>query len=266
MKRNRYLQLVLLLFGVAIIGCRKSPPTSLPNQQEPPKADSLVLDSVLYFEEDGSGGLETYAYHFEYDSVYRLTGSTMNGKKSFEVTYNGDRLASITKYDNNEFPYMKVEAPGSLVVAGDSISFDYEVAGFKMRECFVFAGAELRESRYYQYTGDTARDNFSIFYNKYNDEGNVTESVAEFKSGEVPQWTSGEVDNKKNIWRSMPLAVILDTHGSPSYTSVNNITKVIYPNSDVDEYEYTYNNEGYPLTILIKRLGFVTTRFVYTRK
>ncbi len=255
---------VFVLWTVAI-SCRKTPPATQPIQQEPPESDTLLLDSVLYFE-DNSGVMEITAYHFEYDSAYRLTGSTRNGKKNLEITYNGDRLATITKYDPNEVAYMKVEDPGSLVFAGDSVSFEYEAGGLKFRECYVFAGKELRERRYYKYTGDPATDDYSIFFYKYNDEGNVSETVAEFKSGEVPQWTLNETDNRRNIWHDMPLAVILDFHGAPSYLSVNNITKLTDANNDVEEYDYTYNNEGYPLTLQLKRLGYVSTRFVYTRK
>ncbi len=253
---------------LAFSNCKKT--KTDPQIPQPPPEPILLLDTLYVYESVG-GTLDSAAHVFTYDSEGRLTEARKDNVREYSISYNADGISGITLYNTMGNPFMTAQVPGTLIVNEDSISYHYTIQGQfgvidTIRESFLFNDSLLLEQRFHFTSPDPNRNYSSSFVYTYNASGNLEECRARYSINYFTQWRVTGVDNRKNVWNSMPLAYVFGRYFDVSSTGLNNVTSVDWGNNNIESWEWTYNDEGYPLTVKSTSQDYVRLRFIYREK
>ncbi len=270
MKNQLYLFIVLCTFGLVLTNCRKK---TGPDDQTvvPPPEPVLLLDTLIYYESASNGSLSEYITTFFYDTSGNLAMAIGGGDTLYKVSYRNEAISSITKYNVNGEPYLAVVSPTSLTINEDSVSFfitnrnAYGTEDTTM-ESYLFDGDLLVEKKIYIISPEPNRSAFFRRSFKYDQKGNLSEYNREYGGSVVESFTVTAVDDKKNPWRNMPVDLMLGSDWLQCGSGINNIISCRYNDNTEQNFKWTYNEYGYPVTLIYDEVDFVQLRFIYREK
>ncbi len=270
MKNQLYLFIVLCTFGLVLTNCRKK---TGPDDHTvvPPPEPVLLLDSLIEYESEGNGVITAYHTVFKYDADGRLLASTKDGVKLYEITYNGGEVSSMRKYDILGNIFFDVKTPGDLTINEDSISYQYPaylvgIPSDNVRS-FLFDGELLKEERTYRNTPEPVLNFAKRRIYDYTPEGDLKSFRYEHSNGDIHGFTVTAVDDKINVWRNIPLDLVLaEEYYLVCGTSAHNVTEILYDDNTRLTLKWTYNEAGYPLSLTFGDADHPTYKFIYREK
>lgn len=239
----------ILLAGLVLLFCNCS------KDNEAQQDDSLngtLLKKIVYI--DDSGNKEEYSLAYEKNKLTSITlnsnSTQFNGNLRL-FTYSNDIITKITTFNNDEL--YSIEEYNYKNGKVDSYSIDYLKDPYKERTTYTYntdSSVTFNEFSTYKPTDQESKDaTGKLFY----DNGNIIK-VEKFENVEF------EYDNHLNPLKNiLGFNLLLDK--LPYFFgagAVNNCTKISEidliptPSTITTEFEYSYNEKGYPKSAKVK--------------
>lgn len=266
MKPQTFILFLLVLIGVA---CKKDKKTPIENANP----EKLQLSQVIY-RNMRNGQVNATLYDLDYDAQGRLVKyfDVTNQVPVYEYEYEGDLLKTIREYDAQGQIVQTFDDPMWQSPDGDTIELTTRRVvngGEELQiETFVFHDS-LQVA--YQYFGRNPDPIFPPVQYTTRYTYDFGENISEINWDiQTNRQIARAFDDKLNFGRTLSrLNYILLRYEIPSfnYRSRNNVTAFEHINSvgSVTRFdmEYTYNRQGYPITMKMSNENFIRNEYIY---
>jgi hypothetical protein len=225
---------------------------------------------------DTFNGVDSIKHDYAYDEAGRLKEISRGGVTLQTITYSGPALVSVQYYTpTSPTTYDIYDVPNPFKVNTDSSEIKYKLGeradaqGFDtLYNIYTYTNNRITSYKNYNNSSQFSEPISAKFRYEYNsDSGLVKHRYSDQDQAEFVMADVLRTDDKKNpltllskidyIFISQPLNFISTSQ------SAHNITSYLDKDGNVEEIEYTYNSDGYPLTIKRKGDSFVMTEFEY---
>ncbi len=237
--------IVIIVAAITLSACKK--------ERNQNNGESLVTKAVLQ-----AGTNDSIVRTSTYDAINKViqinqSANQLNVARVYKFVYSAD--GSLSYFDDNALGRYRFERDGSgRIVSQKNFIMNGNVETLKQNTNYSYDGTTVTEN----YTPETSNGYINIY--SYDANGNTT-SVKRYNKasrndtvGTLVRTTSyGNYDNKKHA-SSFPKEV------SFPLSSVNNVGIITYSPSDIDNYVYEYNTDGYP----VKATRNTTSTTLYT--
>jgi hypothetical protein len=244
-----------------------NPPSAVPIPAQPTRK----LLSVLERHEKSGGGFETYTTGFFYDPQNRLTErrDMATNLPIARYEYENDQLKRIHLY--NMLGNIGATFEDPLVISDDGNTWEVRYAisngngGYDTsREVYTFANNAISRIEYIYPSTDPSIPSTQTNIFTYDANGNLSESSFNDGVNNRLLWRVTGVDNQKNILRDISkLVFIFGNIFEYGGMGVNNATSALTGNGQNLAFEWTYNSEGYPLSVKNTSESYVKYEFTW---
>lgn len=259
--------ITLLLLLCMLFACRK-------NSKDPVVPDNRplqLLKMTLRYEINAQIIKDSTVY--AYDTAGHLTDiiDPQTNQLRRKLIYKGDTLIALVDYVNATTDTLK--RPVKYFDGGNTILIDFTRPAHNggidtVQLTYKWAGNQLLETWTYVNLAALGVGNLQKSIITYNSSGNDYENTIIFSNG-TSQWQSRGVayDQNKNFFSTVSrLNYVFMGYGFPYDTrSVNNPVKGEFPSGQVVEYMWTYNKDGYPLTMQVKGKNYLALELQYNK-
>ena len=267
MKTNRLLIILGLL--ITIFGCRKN------SGGKEPEDSLMLLDTLISNQRLQNGNIETERYSFEYNDDWQVTEifKEIGNVPAARFTYASGTLNSITIYGPNGGVYRTHTSPETLQVYDDSTFYYYTFPNFQSPVPDTFkvtlhhADTVISRIDYVHISQSMTERSENSYEMRYRDR-NLYESGYVFNGNFQPDFGVYSLDDKINPLRYLSPVVYEYLHYELGFSmGINNVTGIIISGSnELLEYEYTYNEDGLPLTMREKGQNYNLYEFRYRKQ
>jgi hypothetical protein len=267
-------------FILLLSACNKdSGPDPSPPPPETPDTSQTsaipVIKQLTYRHIDSNDVIEE-VYSFTYDTDGRITGCDRADKNMphAKFTYAGNELSSVTMYTSIGTIAVTYVANQTLFVGQDSISFYYLFKLFPENpydtafQAYYFRDSALQKGTVrYGSTNVDMRSTYDNYICEYDDNQNLLELGFVNTSGQyIKHMDIVATDDKINPVRyasRIAFLFVISYIDVELITSMNNFTSLRYADGRTADYEYTYNEKGWPLTVRTKGQNFIKFEYEY---
>jgi hypothetical protein len=260
---------VLTLLLCVLFSCKK-------DSNDPPSPDNRPLQLIKKIvRQEINGQLTTDSTAYTYDTSGHLTLITdLKTKQPLQsYTYVGDTLTAITTYGANGQVDNTVKRPVKYFDGGNTIFIDFTRPGNRggmdtIQLTYKWSGLQLLEAWTYLNLYNPPQNLLQKTIITYNSSGNEYQNtLVPYIGTPAVQTTGVEYDQKKNFFSTLSrLNYIFIGWGFPDATrSVNNPTKGLTFSGQPVEYDWTYTNDDYPLTMQIKGKNYRSLELTYNK-
>jgi hypothetical protein len=267
MKRNF---LLLFLFAIAIVSCSKKD-TDITNNPPPEEKDPLQIEKVImraYSQIDEQVITDTLFY--EYDDSGRVTKRRQaNAGLTEKYTYTNGKLSAITDNGTSTLNFSRYSDDGDTILLDFTRPAPGGVGHDTVQLTYVYKNEYVTEYWSHAHFYQSDLSSFQKVQYNYNNDGNITGSTIE--TFDDPHSTSSytvyEWDDKVNPKHGQPkLNHLFLQSGLPMESfSVHNPIKYEDNVGITHNIKMTYNDEGYPLTVKVDDLDYISTEIFYNR-
>lgn len=235
-------KLLIILSATLFVACS--------SENNDTNSNSTNTLKLLSFTETEYGNTETINYTYNGSNITGFNEADNTSINSFVFGYSNNLLSTITSYHNDivgsisTFTYSNGKVTSKLSEE-DNIDFNHVYtynSGSQMTNEKQYSNGNLDDSQDYE----------------YNLDGNISKHLYGNSN-----YTTFEYDTKKNPYSLIYSEAIMKSYGV-GY-SKNNITKSTSDSGTVILYEYQYNEEGYPISVVGRTNGdiVISKTFVY---
>jgi hypothetical protein len=258
---------LIILLGV-LFSCSK-------DSKDPDVPDNRPLQlikKVTRYEYNGQVMTDSIAY--TYDTAGHLTAK-VDPKTNLpyeKLVYAGDTLVAVIDFLKNGTTDT-LKRPVKFFDGGNTIFIDFTRPNPNggidtVQITYKWSGDQLLEAWTYLHLAYQGMNFLQKTLISYNSSGNQYETTTLVPGIGPSQWQSRGLayDQNKNFFRTLSrLNYIFMGWGFPEATrSVNNPVKGEYQNGQV-EYLWTYNKDGYPLTMQVKGKNYLAVELQYNK-
>jgi hypothetical protein len=267
-----YLNCFIISFCLIILSCNKNRCTDPPADDTPA---SPVIEGITYRHLENNNLVEDI-YAFTYDENGRLTGCNRVDQDLpvIKVNYTGSDLSYVQKFTPTGIEGPICRANESLFIGKDSISFHHIVDLYSpdpfdtVFQTYYFKDSALQKGTFrYGSMRDIYRNTYDNKICKYDGDGNLIElGYMNWHHEYIKHMEVTGFDDKINPIRyvsPVAFAFVIVNIDLELVTGINNIKAVKYADGSTAELEYTYNVEGFPLTVKQKDQSFIKYEFRY---
>lgn len=252
-----------------------TPPPTPPDPIPQDTVYSALVERLVYrFTEDGILKEEIYSLHYDDNDRLIETRREDLDKPLVRLQYAGDKISSVTEYTSQGLVAETYNANQWLVVTNDTVKFSFlrNITPTPDMDTisseYIFQDNLMRTGTHSIGATDPA---YSSSYKGFIFEYGPGDNVVELGWINVDQqyfihMNVTAVDEKKNpLYEASPVSYVFcfARIDAELTMSKNNITGIKYANGDLAELVYTYNKQGYPVTVKNKAQDFIKYEFKY---
>jgi hypothetical protein len=265
---NKPLIAVALLLFFAYACSKKGDDAVL---EEPDDTPLQLVKKIVRSQQNGVMLIDSFMY--DYDEAGHLVAIKTRDDHAWKQNfiYEGDNLTGIVQYSTDKQDTL--HHPLTISDNGNTMFVDYTRPNpdgniDTIQITYKWSGEKLLESWTYLHFPSTSFQNFQKSLFSYDANGNEKDHVVVFNDGSS-QWQTKVLayDDKKNYFATIPrLNYVFGTWGFPYATrSVNNPVKGERMPGEIVEFIWTYNDDGYPLTMTEKGNSYVSLELQYNK-